>query len=218
MASNTNSGKASSDGASRDGAVQPAAGRIAEVFAEALIGAAGNEADSIVDELDNFVAEVLVKSPQFAELLASGMVAPEEKVAVLDRVFAGKLSKTLMSFLKVLVEHGRGDSIRGVQRAAHGLLDKLHKRVRVKVTTATPLDDAASRLIADSIRRAIGQEPMIERHVDPAVIGGAVYRIGDTVYDGSVATQLQRMRTQLLNRSVHEIQSGRDRFGNPEGN
>ena len=218
MASNQKTNEASNDGAARDGAIQPAEGRIHEVFAKALVGAAGNDADAIVAELDNFVAEVLVKTPIFSELLASGMVPPEEKAAVLDRVFAGRLSKTLMSFLKVLVEHGRGDSIRGVQRAAHDLLDTLHGRVRVRVTTAAPLDDAAAHRIADSIRRSLGQEPVIERRVDPAVIGGAVYRIGDTVYDGSVATQLQRMRTQLLNRSVHEIQSGRDRFGHPEGN
>ena len=43
-------------------------------------------------------------------------------------------------------------------------------------------------------------------------------RVGDTVYDGSVATQLAQMREQMINRSVHEIQSRRDRFRHPDGN
>jgi F-type H+-transporting ATPase subunit delta len=45
-----------------------------------------------------------------------------------------------------------------------------------------------------------------------------VLRVGDTVYDGSVATRLARIRDQMIDRSVHEIQSGRDRFGSAEGN
>ena len=49
------------------------------------------------------------------------------------------------------------------------------------------------------------------------LIGGVVLRVGDTVYDGSVATQLQRTRRQMISRSIHEIQSGRDRFSSPAG-
>ncbi len=47
------------------------------------------------------------------------------------------------------------------------------------------------------------------------LIGGAVLRIGDTVYDGSVANQLQNLREKMVERSAHEIQSRRDRFRNP---
>ena len=50
------------------------------------------------------------------------------------------------------------------------------------------------------------------------LLGGVVLRVGDTVYDASVSTQLEQMRTQMINRSIHEIQSRRDRFGSPAGN
>ena len=58
----------------------------------------------------------------------------------------------------------------------------------------------------------------MEVKVDPELIGGAVVRIGDTVYDGSVAGQLERLESQMINRSVHEIQSRRDRFRHSGGN
>ena len=52
----------------------------------------------------------------------------------------------------------------------------------------------------------------------PALIGGAVLRVGDVVYDGSIANQLQIIRQEMIDRSVDEIQSRRDRFRNPAGN
>ena len=87
---------------------------------------------------------------------------------------------------------------------------------RVRLTTAAAVDRSRSsncrRLAASR-----GRRPILETVVDPALIGGAVLRIGDTVYDGSVANQLQSIRQQMIDRSVHEIQSRRDRFRYPAG-
>ena len=57
-------------------------------------------------------------------------------------------------------------------------------------------------------------EPVLETLEDPELIGGVVLRVGDTVFDGSVARQLEQLREQMIDRSVHEIQSRRDRFCN----
>lgn len=192
--------------------------RLGVVFAQALIGAAGKEADSVIGELDALVNDVLDRHPELETALGSNLISNEDKYKIVDHAFTGRVSTTLSNFLKVVVEHGRGEVLRAVQEAAHDLLDAAHRRVRVQVTTATPLDDASARQIVDTLRHLTNQEPVLERQVDPRVIGGAVFRIGDTVYDGSIANQLERMRTQLLNRSVHEIQSGRDRLSPSEGN
>ena len=71
--------------------------------------------------------------------------------------------------------------------------------------------------IAATLRTMLGGEPIFTRTVRPELIGGIVLRVGDTVYDGSVATQLEQIREQMITRSVHEIQSRRDRFRNPSG-
>ena len=66
---------------------------------------------------------------------------------------------------------------------------------------------------------AIGRgRAAVGTHGRSRVDRGAVVRIGDTVYDGSVAWQLQRLESQMINRSVHEIQSRRDRFRHSGGN
>ena len=109
------------------------------------------------------------------------------------------------------------DLVRPIRRQARLRYDRLRGRVHVQITTATPLDDAQAGQLAGKLRELLGGEAMLERVVDPALIGGAVLRIGDTVYDGSVANQLQTIRQQMIDRSVHEIQSRRDRFRYPAG-
>jgi F-type H+-transporting ATPase subunit delta len=80
------------------------------------------------------------------------------------------------------------------------------------------LDEVFSRNLAASLHKLLGGQPELEPSVDPQLIGGIVLRVGDTVYDGSVARQLAQVREQMINRSVHEIQSRRDRFRHPGGN
>ena len=63
-----------------------------------------------------------------------------------------------------------------------------------------------------------GGEPVLVPKIKPELIGGIVLRMGDAVYDGSVAARLADIRGRIINRSVHEIQSRRDRFSNPAGN
>ena len=74
------------------------------------------------------------------------------------------------------------------------------------------------RQIVDQLRTKLGGEPVIDQQTDPALIGGAVLRVGDTIYDGSIANQLQTLRQHIHQSTAHEIQGRRDRFRHPAGN
>jgi F-type H+-transporting ATPase subunit delta len=123
----------------------------------------------------------------------------------------------LLNFLKVVSRHGRLDCLRAIRYIARKLYEEMQGNVRVRVTTATAVDPRQIEQIAATLGVTLGQRPILETRVDPALIGGAILRIGDTVYDGSVANQLQSIRQQMIDRSVHEIQSRRDRFRYPAG-
>jgi F-type H+-transporting ATPase subunit delta len=69
--------------------------------------------------------------------------------------------------------------------------------VRAEVTTAVPLTDDRRAALEKGIAAATGRQVMLTTAVDPAIIGGAITRIGSTVYDGSVARQLERLKEQL---------------------
>ena len=109
------------------------------------------------------------------------------------------------------------DCLRAVHHAAHELYDELRGRVPVRLSHGR----AGRRRLGRGRRRAACDLPRRradpQRHVDPGLIGGLVVRVGDTVYDGSVANQFEQVRQQMIDRSVHEIQSRRNRFRDPAG-
>ena len=189
---------------------------IADVYAQALLDAAqsAGQIDAVLDEFDALVSELLDRYPRWEEILGSALVSVEEKDGLLNRVLAGRVSPLLMNFLKVVSRHGRLDCLRAVHRRLRVLDDQRRGRIPVVLTTPVPVDAAAARQIAENLRGMLGGEPIIQWVTDPDLIGGAVLRVGDTVYDGSVAGQLEQLRQQILERSVHEIQSRRDRFSN----
>ncbi|MBN2294933.1 MAG: ATP synthase F1 subunit delta [Pirellulales bacterium] len=192
---------------------------VGNIYAEALLASVQKTGtlDEIVEIFDSLVDDVLSASPEFEAIFASRLIPHDEKVKIIDRVFKDKTSPMFLDFLKVVSRHERLDCIRAIHRQTHVLYDKIKKRVPVRLTTAVAIDDALVAKIKDNIRKLIGGEPILRCDTDPELIGGAVLRVGDTVYDGSIATALEKTSQQMIDRSVHEIQSRRDRFSNSAG-
>jgi F-type H+-transporting ATPase subunit delta len=200
--------------------VNPGQQQVAAIYAKAFLGAAqtaGKPAE-LVEELAVVVREVLDRFPQLETLLGSALVGQDDKNAQLDRVFGPQFSSQLVDFLKVVARHGRLDVLRAIQREVQRQYDELRGLTRVRVITATPIDAQLESTLTESLRKMLGSEPDLQIEVEPELIGGLVLRVGDTVYDGSVQRQLAQLREQMINRSVHEIQSRRDSFRNPSGN
>ncbi len=195
---------------------------IADVYARALLDAAAGGGPAAVEgavgDLDAVVEELLDRFPKFDAVLASVLVSPAEKSAVIGRTLAGRVTPLVVHFLKVVAQHGRLDCLRAIRRQTHALWDRRRNRIPVELTTAAPVSPEMVRRIVDGIRARLGGEPVLEQKTDPELIGGAVLRVGDVVYDGSIANQLRNLRQSVHQRSAHEIQSRRDRFRYPAGN
>src|SRR5690348_10451888 len=133
----------------------PGREHLGEVYAQALLGATekAGVTEAVIAELGSFVEDVLNKLPQIQATLFSLRVTHEEKAALLDKAFSGRMSVQLLNFLKVLARHQRLDAVRYVLRAAQKQLNKLRGREEVFVTSATPIP--ADKL--DLVKAKIGQ-------------------------------------------------------------
>jgi len=98
------------------------------------------------------------------------------------------------------------------------LNDERRRRLRVLVYSAVPINAAQQAIIEARVRERFELEPVIVSILDPSVLGGLKIRIGDRQLDATVRARLDSIRQQLLERSSHEIQSGRDRYSTAVGN
>src|SRR5262249_10185343 len=159
---------------------------IARVYADAFLNALpADQVGQALEEFRSFIDEVLDKNPDFERLLTSDTVSRDQKVALIDRVVAGRGSELFTNFLRVLARRDRLNVLPIILAQCDIEYEKRSGRKRVQVVTAQPLSDAMLAKIRDRLASTMSFEPVIEPAVDPDLLGGLRLRIGDTVFDGS---------------------------------
>ena len=167
---------------------------VAALYSKALLGAAGSRVDQIVSELEAVVRDCLDRNPKLETALSSPRISEEAKESLLNRVFQGKVDKTLLNFLKVLSRRRRLGALRAIQHATTALRDQRLGRVSVQVTSAQPLTDAQKTDIVARLKASLGITAILAEKVDPSLLGGLIIRVGDRVYDGSALGKIQVLR------------------------
>ena len=168
--------------------------------ARALLEVASRESDPdrVGAELD-VIAEAMRTQPEVQALLLKPGVTVARKVQALQAVASSLGLTPLVS--KLLVVFAERASLRLVPDLAAAYRTRLLERrnkVSAVITTAMPLSADTAERVGRALEQASGKQVLVSTRVDPAIIGGAVARIGSTVYDGSVTTQLARMRQKLV--------------------
>jgi F-type H+-transporting ATPase subunit delta len=166
----------------------------------------------LVEELSSFATDVLDKFPKLDETLRSAIVRDEERTKLLDRIFVGRLSNELLTFLKVMSRHGRLGLVRTAARIVRKLYADDQGMVDVDVRVAGPLADNLKNEIQAKLRTVLGHEPVLHVTVDPSLIAGMVIRVGDRVYDSSVNTQFNLARQAMIDRAIDLIQTQPGKF------
>jgi F-type H+-transporting ATPase subunit delta len=190
--------------------VDIAADRVAKVYAQAIVEAADAAGcrREVLGELGMLARDVLPKVPDAAAVFSSPKVSAEEKGRIIDRIAGGRMQATTTNALHVLARHGRLGMLASVVAAAERLADERDGKRQATFTTAVPLDAAEQARIVSETEKALAATLVPAFVVDPAIIGGLVVRVGDTIYDQSVATGLSRIGGHLRQRNIHAIQNG----------
>jgi len=188
--------------------------QLARVYAKAFMGVAAkvSNTEALVEELKAIVADVLYRFPKLEEVLKSSLVSPDQKEALLDRVFSKAASVHVTNFLKVLARHGRLELIRPISRQAEKLFTEQSGIADVDVRVATKLDDDIRQVIEARVEKAIGMKPRCHVTVDPNLIAGIIVRVGDRVFDGSLHTHLEIARRAMIDRATDQIETRPEGF------
>ena len=174
--------------------------RYAEAFVNAVEGS-GRLALGL-EELDQ-VAGMYGQSKQLQRFLGSPEIAPEDKARVLDRALADGAVPETMGLLRLLLKKDRVENLAVISEEAKELSEARQGLVRGQVTTAHPISSAEAERLAQAIGKAMGKRVILERQVDPSLLGGVRISVGGTLLDGSVRAQLKRVREQLIAAKVN---------------
>ena len=172
-------------------------------YARALLEVAIKEKQdpqTIERQLGEFVAMFGQHATLEKILLNPAVPAPRKRAAVAALIAQTGPSPALGKLLVLLAERDRLVLLPDLLVSYRDRLLDYRNVVRAEVVTAVPLPADRAQAVERSLAQLTGRTVTMETRVDPALIGGVVARIGSIVYDGSIATQLQKIKQRLVER------------------
>ena len=169
-------------------------------YAGALVDVAleNKQADQVKQELAEFAAMVR-ESPELHAFLSNPSIARASKHAAVEQLVARMgASRTLRNYLFVIVDQRRAGMLVEIEQAFSALLDARQGITQATVTSAADLTADERAELDAALAKLTGKKVQAQFNIDPALIGGAVVKIGSTIYDGSVRAQLDRLRARMI--------------------
>ncbi len=170
--------------------------RYARAF-EQVAAAQNLDVDAVRTQLEDFAA-TFDASRELREFLLNPSLPQADKLKVLDAVGSRVgLDKTVRNLIAVLMDHDRLHFLREIVAEYSALADEANGICEVEIVSAKPLSDDERDLLQGKAGELAGGRVCVQWSEDAALLGGAILRLGSTVYDGSVRGQLQQMKHHL---------------------
>jgi F-type H+-transporting ATPase subunit delta len=145
------------------------------------------------------LADLYDGSPELRTVVQNPSVRVDERHEVLSTIAKrGGWTPFIRNLAFVLLDNDRFGEVGDIADEYEELLDAHAGNVRARVTTAQPLKDSQVATIKGAIAKLTGKTVLLETEVDPDILGGVITRVGSTLYDGSVRTQLEAIRESIL--------------------
>jgi len=173
-------------------------GSLSRRYARALfrLALAEGREEEIGQEMGRFASACADSS--LAEALNNpAFDVPSRKSVLVSVGQALELSSLMLRFLSLLLERRRLTLLPAVFSCYRSLLDEAKGRVEARVVAAAPLEEGALQRLRAALGKISGKEVILKDEIDPGLIGGAVIHLQGKIYDGSVRTQLEKMRQRI---------------------
>jgi len=168
-------------------------------YANALadIAMAQGAADAATQQLVGFGA-LFAESAELRNFLASPAVNTEAKHRVIEKLLARVSgSKIVRNFLFVVVDHQHTHVLPEMIAAFQDVMRERQGITEAQISSAVELNTAQKKAMSSTLERLTGKRVEAKFSLEPELLGGAVVRVGDTVYDGSLRSRLNELRARL---------------------
>jgi len=141
--------------------------------------------------------ELLKKNPDLLEFLKDPNVKHEGKRQAIAALFQGRVHPLVLNTLITLSDQDRGGRVLHVIEEFDSNAASARQKVSGEITTAIPLDDATLSRLATELSRVTGKSVQLFQRVDPAILGGAIIKVGEQIIDGSLRRKLDQIKERL---------------------
>jgi len=150
-----------------------------------------------MEELDKLAA-LFDLSPELRAALVIPLYPVKQRLAVVRAVAEREdLSSLITNFYSFLIDQRRLVDFQAIREEFARLVDEDSGLMTAEVVSATPLDERRKDRLRRALSERTGYEVKLDVSIDPDLIGGATAKVGDLVFDGSIRTQLEQLRTNL---------------------
>ena len=172
--------------------------RVAKPYARALYEAALEQGTlaPIVTDIDK-LRELIEQSEEFTQLIHSPVLSPQFKSEMFQQLFTDAMQPLTINFLKLLALKQRERYLVAIMDVFSAIVDEAAGRLIAKVTTAVPITSEQEERFIQQLSAYSGKQVRLETTTNAQIQGGFIVQLDDTVFDASVATQLQRLKQQL---------------------
>jgi F-type H+-transporting ATPase subunit delta len=152
-----------------------------------------------LQQLQDFAA-TFAGSANLREVLMNPSIAMEQKLRVLDAIGARiGFFPPVRNFVAVIVEHQRLHEMNEILTEYAAVADDDAGIADAEITSAHPLNDEDRAELEAQVGKLAGSRVRTVYYEDATLLGGAIVKVGSTIYDGSVRGQLQQMKQKLIN-------------------
>lgn len=171
--------------------------RYAHAFAQ-VVESQKLEATAVQQQLEDFRG-TFHGSRELREVLMNPAISREQKLKVLDAIASRiGMQSQARNFIAVIMDHQRLSDLDEILGEYHVVADADAGLAEAEITSARTLDGSDRTQLEEQVSKLVGSRIRVTYKEDPTLLGGAVVRVGSTVYDGSIRAQLQQLKQKLV--------------------
>ena len=171
--------------------------RYADALADALSSGPAERLLQVAEELERLVASI-GSSKELQHVLYSPAFSEGDQAATLNQVLTKSgVSAEANRFVKVLSQNGRLAELDAVAGDVRRIAEKRTGKVTALIETASALEAATQDHLRRALEKRLGRTIELDIKVDPSLLGGIRAQVGDFLLDGTIKSELERLRTQL---------------------